>query len=278
MAPIRRRQSLKDSSWRTTAAIATRAGSEAVHPQSARSSWTVAPATRRHSSRQWSAAAILGESCNIARELCNEPSNVLTPSRLRRPRRRRLARSAGLSGRGARRGRDRATRHGPAARRRARQRRTAARDRHAARSARRTSRAGPRAGRQGHHVRHRRHLDQAGRRHGADEGRHGRRRRRRSARMRAIALLKAPIRVIGVVPTTENMPGGRAIKPGDVLTGRERQDGRGHQHRRRGPADPRRRALVRAAARRDAPRRRRHADRRVRRRARQGRVGPVRPA
>ena len=35
--------------------------------------------------------------------------------------------------------------------------------------------------------------------------------------MRAIALLKAPIRVIGVVPTTENMPGGRAIKPGDVL-------------------------------------------------------------
>ncbi|HWK09987.1 MAG TPA: leucyl aminopeptidase [Vicinamibacterales bacterium] len=37
--------------------------------------------------------------------------------------------------------------------------------------------------------------------------------------MRAIALLKAPVRVIGVVPTTENMPGGRAIKPGDVLTG-----------------------------------------------------------
>src|SRR5215471_10565267 len=37
--------------------------------------------------------------------------------------------------------------------------------------------------------------------------------------MRAIALLKAPIRVVGVVPTTENMPGGRALKPGDVLTG-----------------------------------------------------------
>ena len=35
--------------------------------------------------------------------------------------------------------------------------------------------------------------------------------------MRAIALLGAPIRVIGVVPMTENMPGGRAIKPGDVL-------------------------------------------------------------
>lgn len=37
--------------------------------------------------------------------------------------------------------------------------------------------------------------------------------------MRAIALLKAPIRVIGIVPTAENMPGGRAMKPGDVLTG-----------------------------------------------------------
>jgi leucyl aminopeptidase len=35
--------------------------------------------------------------------------------------------------------------------------------------------------------------------------------------MRAIALLEAPVRVIGVVPTTENMPGGRAIKPGDIL-------------------------------------------------------------
>ena len=36
--------------------------------------------------------------------------------------------------------------------------------------------------------------------------------------MRAIGLLGAPIRVIGVVPATENMPGGRALKPGDVLT------------------------------------------------------------
>jgi leucyl aminopeptidase len=37
--------------------------------------------------------------------------------------------------------------------------------------------------------------------------------------MRSLALLKAPITVIGVVPMTENMPGGRALKPGDVLTG-----------------------------------------------------------
>lgn len=35
--------------------------------------------------------------------------------------------------------------------------------------------------------------------------------------MRAISLLKAPIRVVGIVPATENMPGGRAIKPGDIL-------------------------------------------------------------
>jgi leucyl aminopeptidase len=39
------------------------------------------------------------------------------------------------------------------------------------------------------------------------------------AALRAAALLEAPIRVIGVVPTTENMPGGRALKPGDVIRG-----------------------------------------------------------
>jgi leucyl aminopeptidase len=39
------------------------------------------------------------------------------------------------------------------------------------------------------------------------------------AAMRAIAILKAPIKVIGVVPASENMPGGRATKPGDILSG-----------------------------------------------------------
>ncbi len=39
--------------------------------------------------------------------------------------------------------------------------------------------------------------------------------------MRAIGMLGAPIRVVGVVPTTENMPGGRAVKPGDVLRSAE---------------------------------------------------------
>ena len=38
------------------------------------------------------------------------------------------------------------------------------------------------------------------------------------AAMRAIGMLGAPHRVIGVVPMAENMPGGKAIRPGDVLT------------------------------------------------------------
>ena len=36
--------------------------------------------------------------------------------------------------------------------------------------------------------------------------------------MAAIARLKLPVRCLGVVPMTENMPGGRAVKPGDVLS------------------------------------------------------------
>lgn len=39
--------------------------------------------------------------------------------------------------------------------------------------------------------------------------------------VQAIARLGAPIRVIGVVPATENMPGGRALKPGDILRSAE---------------------------------------------------------
>ncbi len=40
-----------------------------------------------------------------------------------------------------------------------------------------------------------------------------------AAAMRTLAVLKAPRRVIGVIPMTENMVGGRATRPGDVLTG-----------------------------------------------------------
>jgi leucyl aminopeptidase len=37
----------------------------------------------------------------------------------------------------------------------------------------------------------------------------------------AIARLKVPVRCIAVVPMTENMPGGRAVKPGDILQSAE---------------------------------------------------------
>ena len=77
---------------------------------------------------------ILAESCNIARDLCNEPSNVLTPSV--------LADRAAAIGRERRAQRQmldedehRAPPHGPAAGRRARQRGTAAHDCAAPRSA-----------------------------------------------------------------------------------------------------------------------------------------------
>jgi leucyl aminopeptidase len=36
--------------------------------------------------------------------------------------------------------------------------------------------------------------------------------------MKAIALMRLPLNVVGVVPTTENMPGGSAVKPGDIVT------------------------------------------------------------
>ena len=38
------------------------------------------------------------------------------------------------------------------------------------------------------------------------------------ATVRAASRLRLPLHVIGILPATENMPGGRAIKPGDVLT------------------------------------------------------------
>ena len=36
--------------------------------------------------------------------------------------------------------------------------------------------------------------------------------------LRAAALMKLPLNVVGIIPATENMPGGNAIKPGDVVT------------------------------------------------------------
>jgi leucyl aminopeptidase len=36
--------------------------------------------------------------------------------------------------------------------------------------------------------------------------------------MKAVALMKLPLNVVGIVPATENMPGGDAVKPGDIVT------------------------------------------------------------
>jgi leucyl aminopeptidase len=36
--------------------------------------------------------------------------------------------------------------------------------------------------------------------------------------LKAAAMMKLPLNVIGVIPSTENMPGGAATKPGDVIT------------------------------------------------------------
>ncbi len=36
--------------------------------------------------------------------------------------------------------------------------------------------------------------------------------------LKAVAQLKLPINVVGIIPATENMPGGKATKPGDIVT------------------------------------------------------------
>ena len=36
--------------------------------------------------------------------------------------------------------------------------------------------------------------------------------------MKAAALMKLPLNIVGAIPATENMPGGNAIKPGDIVT------------------------------------------------------------
>ena len=64
------------------------------------------------------------------------------------------------------------------------------------------------------------------------------------------------------------MPSGHAVKPGRHHHDLERQDGRGQQHRRRGPPDPRRRARLRGRRGRRADHRPRDADRRDHHRAR----------
>ena len=64
--------------------------------------------------------------------------------------------------------------------------------------------------------------------------------------MRTLALRKAKANVVGLVGLVENMPDGRAQRPGDVVRIDEGRHDRGDQHRRRGPPGAGRRAVVRA--------------------------------
>jgi leucyl aminopeptidase len=36
--------------------------------------------------------------------------------------------------------------------------------------------------------------------------------------LKAVAAMKLPVNVVGIIPTCENMPGGNATKPGDIVT------------------------------------------------------------
>jgi len=46
----------------------------------------------------------------------------------------------------------------------------------------------------------------------------------------AIARLRLPVHVVGVLAFAENMPSGTAQRPGDIGEGNERQDNRGAEH------------------------------------------------
>ena len=79
------------------------------------------------------------------------------------------------------------------------------------------------------------------------------------AAMKAIGHLKPKINVTAIVPATENMPGGRAQRPGDVVMTMGDRD---HQYRRRGQIGPRRRCSLRSLVGPVQAGRRRHAYRR----------------
>ena len=57
-----------------------------------------------------------------------------------------------------------------------------------------------------------------------------------------VAELGLELDLVAAIPSTENMPCGSAVRPGDVIEPAARQDGRGQQHRRRGAAGLGRRA------------------------------------
>jgi leucyl aminopeptidase len=84
---------------------------------------------------------------------------------------------------------------------------------------------------------------------------------------RAIGEMGLKLNVVGIVAACENMPSGRATKPGDIVTAMNGTTHRNPEHRCRRPPDPVRRADLRRAL--QAGRRGRHRDpdRRLHRRA-----------
>ena len=61
------------------------------------------------------------------------------------------------------------------------------------------------------------------------------------ASIRAAARLKLPLRLISILPVAENMPGGRAMKPGDIVNDAVGEDCRSAEHGCGRPAHPGRR-------------------------------------
>ena len=83
--------------------------------------------------------------------------------------------------------------------------------------------------------------------------------------IKAAAEMGLKLNVVGIVPACENMPSGRATKPGDIVRSMSGPDHRGHQHRRRRPPDPLRRAHLFAPLQASGRGRHRDADGRLRR-------------
>ena len=221
---------------------------------------------------------VIGEAINAARLLANEPGNVLTPRALVE-RAAELDRRAGRARRDPRTSADRGARHGAAARRRPRV--EPSRRACCASPTRRLARAdGPVLGLVGKGIT----FDTGGISIKPADGME--RMKDDMAGGAAVVAARARDRAARS-PDAASSPSCRPPRtcraatrssPATCCTSAVRPDRRGQQHRRRGPADSRRRAVVRAPARRDPPGRRRHADRRLRRRAGQDHDRPVRHA
>jgi hypothetical protein len=80
--------------------------------------------------------------------------------------------------------------------------------------------------------------------------------------------MRLPLNVVGIIPATENMPGGSATKPGDIVTSMSGQTVEILNTDAEGRLDPVRRPHLRRALRAGRRDRHRHADRRLRDRAR----------